>query len=361
MHRLFVFLMSLGVCIGLGSGTTGCSGDDDSSSDNSDSSQEDGGSIGGEGEDAGKGDDSDTTENVPTEWPGDLDIDCENLPKGPFTPELISDQIGPAEDLAFNGQGQFVTLNGDSLLFMDSDHVQTSVPLDETISDGGGLRYMLDGSLLITRVFQSKLSRISPDGAVTDWKARLSTPNALYPDFDGDVWVSESTGNQIVRFKADGKKQVVVSGGIANAPNGVVYDRRRRALFFAAGLGEEKLRLGRVDFDDNGEPFEPVELFSQDNASGDGIALDGCGNLYIVDTLSGNQVRRFFLDKKGDVVDQDVVARFDLPITNLQWASGPGFSPTEIYVVGMFSRSVQRVDVGVIGAPVPVPDFDDAP
>ena len=70
-----------------------------------------------------------------------------------------------------------------------------------------------------------------------------------------------------------------------------------------------------------------------------------------------SRVRRLQLDAAGNLIADEILAEVPGSVTNFQWGSGDGFDSQSLYTIG-FGGVSYRIDVGVIGAPVPVPDFD---
>jgi hypothetical protein len=322
-------------------------------------------------------------------WPIDSSLDCKNLPVGPFTSELFleSDLVRFADDLAFDGQGHFALIDEEHIVLVDADAKTELVPLDAPFEDRTkGVRYTRDGRLLVAWNLAHRVMQVFPDGSVRTWLKELVMPKQIYPDFEDNVWLSEFSyyklgeeisTDRLSRVTLDGTMTTIAQGGLAHEPKGVVYDERRRALFFVAGDGME-LVVGRVDIAKDGTPGDPIAIHKRPGATGEGIAMDGCGNLYVIDAMfttekeNKSRLLRLHLDEQGDTLIRpgpdgrpegvvDEVARFAGWVNNFQFGSGPGFSPTTVYGTGFLETGVFSVDVGLPGAPVPVPDFTKVP
>jgi hypothetical protein len=301
-------------------------------------------------------------------WPGDLDIDCTAIPYGPFDGEVFINELGFVEDLAFDGMGNFVViLYGKDIKQVDAEGNLTTTTMDPPATSTSGTRYMPDGRLMAALPSAGEILQISPDGTAESFIDGLIFPNGVYADFTGALWVTDSDRNEVLRVSPEGQGDVVASGEVATGPNGVVYDELRQSLFFATGMYLDLMSIVRIDFDENGVASEPVVVIALDDANGDGVAMDGCGNIYFADNHSPSgtanedkttKIRRLRLDGAGDLLDSEIIAEMPGSITNFQWGSGPGFDPESLYTVGFGGVSYQ-IDVGVLGAPVPVPDFSN--
>ncbi len=299
-------------------------------------------------------------------WPGDLDIDCKAIPSGPFDGEVFVDELGFIEDLAFDGIGNLVVvLNGKQINKIAADGLLTSLAMDPPATPTSGSRYMSDGRLMVALPSKGEILQVASDGTAQTFIDELIFPNGVYADFTDTLWVTDSDRNEVIRVSAEGEEDVVASGEVATGPNGVVYDELRQSLFFATGMYLDLMSIVRIDFDENGVASDPVVVIELDNANGDGVAMDGCGNIYFADNHSPSgtaqedkttKIRRLRLDGAGELLDSEIIAEMPGSITNFQWGSGPGFDPESLYTVG-FRGVSYRIEVGVPGAPVPVPDF----
>jgi sugar lactone lactonase YvrE len=270
--------------------------------------------------------------------------DCAALPAGPIEAMVVTDVLGGSEDFAFDGKGHIAGKQGSQMVLVDAQGTVTD--LAPLAGQTYGVRFHPDGRLLAAVVQQGKLVAITPEGDVTDYVSGLSGPNGIYPDFDGNVWVTEFGGNKVTRVNPDLTKDTVAMGSNASSPNGVVYDAAHNRLFYTE-YGEGKVQ--RVDLD--GANPMPVEVAEVPGAP-DGLAMDACGNLYVVDQ-QGSDLYRIQLDDAGAAVGEPVLlAELDENVANAQFGSGAGFDPKSIYLAGN-PGVVYSVVAGVAGMPVP--------
>lgn len=281
-------------------------------------------------------------------------------------PTLFLEGLGLAEDLAFDGMGSFVAMGPDGLVRVDGGGETRPFPTSEEVDLTAGMRFSSNGNLVVTRFLDDRVDQVSPDGTVMPWIRGIDGPNAIASIPDGTVWISASEADGILRVAPGRSPEWVARDGLVVSPNGLAYDTQRRALFFAAGLGEGELTLGRIDVARDGSTADPVEVVRLGDAAGDGIALDACGDLWVIDNArvdgsdAPRKLRRFDLDEQGEVVGpSEVVAEFPVNTTNLEFGRGPGFEATSLYTIG-FAGVVYRVDVGREGAPVGLPEGSGA-
>ncbi len=279
---------------------------------------------------------------------GGDEFDCDAIPAGPFAPVEQFSGFNGSEDLAFDGQGGMAGKNGGNVIVVDSAGTEIA-----SYSDPGpayGLRFTADGNILVAHFQTGVISQIAPDGSSSDLATGIGGVNGLYPDFDGNVWATDFS--RVVRYDAAGTPTTIVSGGDGSGANGIIYDPDRGVAFFTNyGAG----RLAKVDIGADGSPGAVTALATVPGALFDGLSLDVCGNLYAVD--NGNaRVYRLSLDADANAIGEatDIVDGNMQNIANAQFGRGDGFEETSLYAAGN-PGVVYRIDVGVPGAPIPLP------
>ncbi len=250
-----------------------------------------------------------------------------------------------SEDIAFDGQGKLVGKRGDELLEIDGEGGE--MVLAGGIPKAYGLRYRSDGELVVALPNDGKVIAVSPEGEVSELAVGLQGPNGVYVDLMDRIWITEFAGSRVIRVEGDLSITSIVDGPEAEAANGVIYDPDRDALFFTnyqAGM------VRRVDFD-GGVAQAPVVLGVIEGKP-DGLALDACGNLYVVDQ-GGSRLFRWALDPAGDPLGEaTLVAEFATNVANASFGAGAGFEAESLYVAGN-PGVVYRVDMMVPGAATP--------
>lgn len=264
---------------------------------------------------------------------------CDSLAPGPLTPTVVSQKFDGSEDFTFDDAGGMVSRDGNAIIRIDAADATTMIG---TLAQGSfGLRYGPTKDLFIALPNAGKVVKVTPAGTVTDFATGLSGPNGVYPDLDGNVWVTEFQGGRVIKLDSLGGKTTIVQG--QQSPNGVVLDATRNQLFYT-GYSAGKL------FSVSPAGGTPVNVGTIAGAALDGLTLDACGNVYAVDQ-GKNRVFRFNLDAGGVLVGQpQLLATFDENVANAQFG-GTGFDATKLYLTGT-PGVVYSIDVGVAGAPV---------
>ena len=293
----------------------------------------------------------DATDSATDDTQGESDtrgLECDALPRGPFTPELFTDAFSGSEDIGFDGKGSLAGKAGQDVILVDAQG-QTSV-LASGVGTAYGLRFLPTGELVIALPQAGTLVRVTPDGTVSNWVTGLSGPNGVYPDHDGNVWVTEFSGSRITRVDPNGDTTTIAQGGPElAAPNGIVWDPDRRLLYYT---NYQAQRVRALPMNEQGDFGDPILVAVLPANGPDGLVLDACGNLYVVAQQS-NEIWRIWLDEQGGPVgDPELIASLPTNAANAQFGSGPGFDPTSLYAAGV-PGDVYRIEIGVPGAPIP--------
>ncbi|MBZ5707693.1 gluconolactonase [Nannocystis pusilla] len=287
-----------------------------------------------------------STTDEQTTGPG---LDCVTIMPGPFAPELVGEGYDGSEDLGFDGAGGLALKRDDAVVIVSADLQETQ--LADGLPQVYGTRFTTSGDLLVALPQSGDLLAIAGDGTLNDLVGGLDSPNGLYVDTTGRVWLTEFGGSRVVRF--DGWSPVTVyEGPMASTANGIVLDEARGLLFFTNyGAG----RVLKLEVEDLGEAIsEPVEVLAVPGAVLDGLALDACGNVYAVDQGNARLFRGILDGDAGLVGQPELLAEFDSGVANAQFGQGPGWDPESIYLSGN-PGDLWRVAVGIHGAPIGLP------
>lgn len=275
----------------------------------------------------------------------DPGLECDALFDGPFSPVEISSAFDGSEDIAFDGQGMLVGKRGDELLEIDGEGGMKV--LAGGIPKAYGLRYRGDGDLVVALPNDGKVIAVSPEGQVSDVAVGLQGPNGVYVDLMDRIWVTEFGGSRVIRIESDRSITSIVDGVEAEAANGIIYDPDRDALFYT---NYQAGAVRRVDFE-GGVAQTPV-VIGMIAGKPDGLVLDACGNLYVIDQ-GGSRLFRWALDSAGEPLGEaTLVAEFATNVANASFGAGAGFEAESLYVAGN-PGVVYRVDMMVPGAATP--------
>lgn len=305
----------------------------------------------------------------PDETGGPPEI-CDNLPAGPFTVTPEGDgQVFPqagAEDIAMLGDGTFVGITG-TVIGLFQPPATRSVFSMGFAGNGLGMAFDSDGTLLVAHqpdVNVSQVSRFTLDGqpelvAVLDEPGNNS-PNGLYVDSAGDIWVTAFDTGQILHLRSGETAFEFIAMATGGQPNGIFFDEDRNRLYWTEFDGA----LWAIGIDDGGNAVaDSTTLITDLDGRSDGMTLDVCGNAYVVNNAQGMDtpctVDRIILDAAGDFVRVEPITGSGGEIgsgcSNVDFGYGFGGAGDESLWVSNQDGTVFSVDVGVPGYPIPLP------
>lgn len=292
---------------------------------------------------------------------------CDNLPAAPLPfDEFMFDGSpldGGSEDMTFTTAGLIVTRNGDQLVGIAPDGSITPIPTMTMLpAQTLGTRQTPSGSIVTASQSTGEILEIQQNGTVTTLWNGLMLPNGIFIALDGTIFFTDFLLNLAAYIDGAGTMQVDLGMGGDEAPqaNGIIYDPDRNFVYYVAyGPGI----VYRVDVSNLANPGAPQPIAMIGSEGGgdqvglDGVAMDTCGNLYIVDQNQGDpgSLYRLTLNAAGDPVgNAELLVDFPDGAANVVFAQGPGWEAYENYVftIGLEGR-IFRVDVGIDGAPTP--------
>jgi len=328
--------------------------------------------------------DTNTTTGDDTGPPIVYPPECDRIMPGPFDPVDVGQIFNPfspppggAQDLTADGLGGFVARSGDGWARLDITGAAYGVPLDPgfvvqpidtpvTLEYASlGTRFQSNGDLIVMGGPAGVIDILHAplDGEVSDVLEELVDglvfANALYVDPDDIVWYSDFITGEIVRLDTSSGNDTYIS--MVDDVNGIIFDPQR-SILFAVTRGDGVSTLFRQRVSAAGAPVGDPEEVTSLEAFADGISLDICGNIYVVDqggeggSQAEGHVDRVIMDDDGEMLDVQLIFEgLESDISNARFATGDAYGDfqTSMFMVGVEGH-VWYVDVGLHGAPMPM-------
>lgn len=276
-----------------------------------------------------------------------LPYDCEDLPPGPFVPEVVESAIA-SEDIAFDADGNLVGADDFSIYKSQLGGApQVFVP---NIQFRAGMRYLPNGYLAVANDTLGALLEIDPDGVTRTVLGDLSYPNGLTVDKEGFVYLTEHDAGRVRRIDPKSGANTILVDGFWN-PNGITFAPDYDLLYIAGFSGEGTVYALPIDAEGNPGTLEPW-VTNLGTGYLDGMGVDACGNVYVCDYGHEGDTVVYRISPDG----ADVEILIDgLPgpyetryLPNLQWGSGiGGWDEMSIYLPDGWDHEVYKVELGV--------------
>lgn len=285
-----------------------------------------------------------------------------SLPPGPMAPRLVTESVYQSEELTFDPHGGLVAKKGEALVAVPPIGPTRVISRDPALATLSlGLRRSPDGAILVTQPaveagMEARVLRVARDGQVSEFFTAAEMPPGLPPfiipngldvDSRGSAWVSDFATSQLFRVSAGHVFTSLVVGPDAESVGGLVYDEVRSQLFYSSTAGV----LRRLSVSATGAAMgAPLVVATLPGARLDGLTLDACGNLYVLESnasLGRYLLWRVTLDGAGNALGAPAtLAQFDDWVSGVQFGAGNGWDVSSLFVSSIWGK-VWRVPVGV--------------
>lgn len=272
--------------------------------------------------------------------------DCTSLPPGPF-PVRVRDRGLVSDELTFDPQGRLLFIGGSDVVRWTEDLEQEVILRGVVGSQGGALRFLIDGSIVLADYEGDRVSRFSLTRRASVGSVSTRSPMKVAVGPAGRVYVSSDDGSIHLVDSNTGQQSVVASPD--DSVGGLAFSADHQTLYVGL-LDNEALAAFPVRAQGQ---LGPRTIVADDIPYPMGLAVDACGNLYSSGGPDGN-VRRTTPDGRTAVVVRVDRAR----LWGLAFGSGQhGWSQTALYLTsdsedepGLF-----EAEIGVQGIPLAPP------
>ncbi|MSQ02552.1 MAG: hypothetical protein EXR71_11810 [Myxococcales bacterium] len=175
------------------------------------------------------------TDSADTGDTGDTGLSeaCLNLPPLPLVRPDSLRGFTPAEDFAFDGEGQHVSIDENGNLVGITYEGVTKL-ISAGFGEGAGTHMLVDGQIVIADVTNNTLVKVDPGtGGSVVLTAGLSYPNGLDVGTDAFVYVAESGLGTLRKVDAETGESSLIAAGMYGA-NGVSFGPGFDELYVAS-------------------------------------------------------------------------------------------------------------------------------
>jgi hypothetical protein len=284
-------------------------------------------------------------------------------PAGPFAVQFAVAGTLSARDLVFDGRGT-LAIGGTQLVLVDDMGMRTPVSTDAGALYIYGLNLLPDGRFVASSsgAGPTAIRAIDLSGAVSPlvppetFQADAGMfPGAILRDVavhpNGTVYIADVYSSRVYRIAPGSSRLETLSN--VSTPTGLALTPDARQLY----AGSRASQVFVIDLTADGEAMSPARVYADlrgTTATGEGIAFDECGYLYVSDQSANNIYRVAPGGTSFDpVVETRTMDGGRLSPWGMAFGRGGMFDTQSIYFVDQGSGDVYRVNVGVAGARPP--------
>ncbi len=285
-------------------------------------------------------DDNDTADDDDTV----IDFDCGDLPEPPAAYQWT--ELPPTEDFTFDGDGSMVhcsVIDGSFRVTQYDGSFEIIIPSISTWPRG--TRFLLDGSVVVANPDISALQRVTLDGDKTNLTSTINNPNGVAIRDDGMIYLTSGVGEVWRVDPESGAGEVVAQ--LATSFDGITFSPSYDTLYVNSEMGQI-YAMGVTPEGEVGslELLTELDLGWEDLL--DGMTVDMCGNLYVVQM--GGYIWRVTPDGEAEVFIDLVALTGEfcgLAAVNFGSDAG-GWERDHLYVTDLIG-GVYEFDVGIPG------------
>jgi hypothetical protein len=258
-------------------------------------------------------------------------------PGNTLLPTSLRQRLGRAEDFTFDNQGRMLVIESRDIVQIGDNERDLIIVRNVGALQGGTLRVLPDGDILLADLGRNQLLRIDPNGRRPDRSdMSVSAPlkMAPAPGLPTSFYVSSQMG---VIYLAD-----TTTGGVRNMAmldfkaGGLAVDQARRKLYVGA-MGKSQVVSFTIGA--QGE-LEGRAVVAEAVPQPTSLVVDSCGGVFIGGG-DGGAIRRIGLAGATTVVARINDAR---DITTLEFGSGKnGWSETSLFALDTYWGELHEI------------------
>jgi len=248
-----------------------------------------------------------------------------------------------SEDFTFDGEGYLLALDSGRSLVRVARGGAPMLVAPNVVANGRGLSVLGTGDVVIADQDRSLLVRVDRAGDVRRLTTTIANPNGLTLGAGGQLFVTDFgiTGD-VFRVDPESGEALALARPAAGS-NGLAFSPDYRVLYVGdhdAGV------LYRLSLKADGR-VASAERWVQGIGTPDGLAVDGCGNVY-----AASWDRRVYqVTPAGQV---RILAELPSIVSAVAFGSGKqGWKADSLYASALQDGGVFEIDVGQPGPPPP--------
>jgi hypothetical protein len=266
---------------------------------------------------------------------------CAGGPRPPFNARRVG-EIPRSDEFTFDNDGQLIALSGNDVVRIGGNRFPQLIFRNvSSLRQGGAMRVLADGDILIADYSQDRLLRVDVQTGRERGPMMVPSPIKMALGPGGDLYVTSNQGN-IYRVKpATGAVDVAVQTRLRLG--GITFTRDYKAVYVGA---QDERALYSLPVGANGLLGAPV-LWTPNVTAPQALTTDECGRIYVAGSEDG-RIRRI-----GVSGDAEIVANLNADdIWALAFGSGKhGWSDQSLFALDNDQGDLYEIPVGVKGAP----------
>ena len=253
-------------------------------------------------------------------------------------------EIPRSDEFTFDNEGQMIALSGNDVVRIGGGRQpQLLFRNVSTLRQGGAMRVLPDGDILIADYSQDRVLRVDLQTGRERGPMQVPSPIKMAVGPGGDLYVTSNQGNIYRVNPATGVVVMAISTRLRLG--GITFSRDYKAVYVGA---QDERAIYSLQLGPTGALGAPV-LWTPNVTSPQSLTTDECGRIYVGGSEDG-RIRRI-----GVSGDAEIVATLTAnDVWALSFGSGKhGWSDTSLFALDNDEGTLYEIPLGIKGAPPP--------
>ena len=251
-------------------------------------------------------------------------------------------EIPRSDEFTFDNDGQMIALSGNDVVRIGGGRMaQLLFRNVSSLRQGGAMRVLPDGDILIADYSQDRLLRVDLQTGRERGPMPVPSPIKMAVGPAGDLYITSNQGN-IYRVRA-GQGVVDMAINTRLRLGGIAFSRDYKTVYVGA---QDERAIYSLQVGPGGALSAPL-LWTPNVAAPQALTADECGRIYVAGSGDG-RVRRIGVSGDAEIVA--TLAADD--VWALAFGSGKhGWSDTSLFALDHDQGTLYEIPMGVKGAP----------